>query len=529
MNFNKFTIKSQEAVQNAQEIAASYGNQVLEPEHLLAALVQDSEGVVLPILQKLGANVNYLKIKINEVVEKLPKVQGAGAGSRHISPSLAQILASAQKEAAKLKDEYVSTEHLLLALLEVKSSPAAKLLSDQGITRDGLLKALKGIRGGQRVTDQTPEEKYQALQRFGRDLNELARRGKLDPVIGRDDEIRRVLQVLSRRTKNNPVLIGDPGVGKTAIVEGLAQRIVRKDVPERLKDKHIFQLDLGALVAGTKYRGEFEDRLKAVLKEIVESQGNIILFIDELHTVVGAGAAGGAGARRKWERGGGGRGREGAPASRERLDRLEEDLRTLRGESEGLRAQWEEEKRAIQAIRETKERIEEGRRQIEEAERRADLEAAARLRYGTVPDLQRQLATQEAKLREVQHGRQLLKEEVTPEDIAEVVSRWTGIPVTKLMEGEMAKLLHLEERLHERVVGQDEAVGAVADAIRRARAGLKDPKRPIGSFLFLGPTGVGKTELARALAALLFDDEEAMVRLDMSEYQERHTVSRLIG
>jgi len=654
MRFDRLTEKAQEALLAAQELARARGHQQVDVEHLLLALLDQTDGVVPRLVRQLGTDPRVLRTRLSADLERRPRVSGAVAGEGFfMTPRLQRVLQGAQEEAQRLTDEYVSTEHLLLAAARDESDPAARALREAGITPEGLYQALQEMRGHQRVTDPNPESKYQVLERYGRELTALAAQGKLDPVIGRDEEIRRVIQVLSRRTKNNPVLIGDPGVGKTAIVEGLAQRIVRQDVPEGLKDKRIFQLDLGALVAGTKYRGEFEDRLKAVLKEIVESQGNIILFIDELHTVVGAGAAEGAidaanmlkpmlargelhtigattlheyrqhiekdaalerrfqpvfvgepsvedtvsilrGLKERYEVHHGVRitdaaviaaatlsdryiterflpdkaidlideaaarlrteidskpaeldevdrrimqleierealRKESDAASRERLDRLEEDLRALRGESEGLRAQWEEEKRAIQAIRETKQRIEEARRQIEEAERRADLEAAARLRYGTVPDLQRQLATQEAKLREVQHGRQLLKEEVTPEDIAEVVSRWTGIPVTKLMEGEMAKLLHLEERLHERVIGQDEAVGAVADAIRRARAGLKDPKRPIGSFLFLGPTGVGKTELARALAALLFDDEEAMVRLDMSEYQERHTVSRLIG
>src|SRR3989338_7803698 len=580
MNFNKFTIKSQEAVQNAQEIAASYGNQVLEPEHLLAALVQDSEGVVLPILQKLGANVNYLKIKINEVVEKLPKVQGAGAGSRHISPSLAQILESAQKEAAKLKDEYVSTEHLLLALLEVKSSPAAKLLSDQGITRDGLLKALKGIRGGQRVTDQTPEEKYQSLQRFGRDLNELARKGKLDPVIGREDEIRRVLQVLSRRTKNNPVLIGDPGVGKTAIAEGIAHRIVHGDVPESLKTKRIIALDMGSLVAGTSFRGKFEERLKAVLKEVTDSNGEVILFIDELHTLVGAGAAQGAvdaanmlkpalargdlraigattideyrkhvekdpalerrfqpvlvdepsvedtisilrGLKERYEVHHGVRITDGAivgaaqlshryisdrflpdkaidlideaasklrieidsmpeeldsverkikqleiereavkrekdEASLNRLDAIERELGDLNTERSGLKTHWALEKDLIHALRSMKGEMEKAKNEADQQERQGNLGRVAELRYGVVTGLEKKLKEASAKLAEVQRDRKMLKEEVDAEDVAEIVAKWTGILVQRMLESDRTKLLKLEERLHDRIINQVE-------------------------------------------------------------------------
>ncbi len=653
MRFDRLTEKAQEALLAAQELSRQMQHQQVDVEHVLVVLLEQTDGVVPRLITGLGADPRVLRTRLTADLERRPRVSGPTGEGLMVTPRLQRVLQEAQQEAQRLTDEFISTEHLLLAAVRDESDPAARLLREAGITPDRLYQALQAVRGHQRVTDPNPESKYQVLERYGRDLTALAAGGKLDPVIGRDEEIRRVIQVLSRRTKNNPVLIGDPGVGKTAIVEGLAQRILRKDVPEGLKEKRVFQLDLGALVAGTKYRGEFEDRLKAVLKEIVESQGAIILFIDELHTVVGAGAAEGAidaanmlkpmlargelhtigattldeyrehiekdaalerrfqpifveapsvedtvsilrGLKDRYEVHHGVRITDGAviaaatlsdryitgrflpdkaidlideaaarlrteidskpaeldevdrrimqleierealrkesdPASRERLERLEDGLRTLRTESAGLRAQWEEEKRAIQALRETKQRIEETRQQIEEAERRADLEAAARLRYGTTPDLQKQLGVQEAKLGEVQHGRQLLKEEVTAEDVAEVVSRWTGIPVTRLMEGEMAKLLQLEERLHERVVGQDEAVQAVADAIRRARAGLKDPRRPIGSFLFLGPTGVGKTELARALAALLFDDEEAMVRLDMSEYQERHTVSRLIG
>ena len=653
MNFGKFTIKSQESVQNAQEIAASYGNQVLEPEHMLAALIQDSEGIVLPILQKLGANVSYLKIKINEVVEGLPKMQGGGPGGQHISPSLAQLFETAQKEASQLKDEYVSTEHLLLALVELKSSAGAKLLKDQGISRSGLLKALKDIRGGQRVTDQTPEEKYQSLQRFGRDLNDLARKGKLDPVIGREDEIRRVLQVLSRRTKNNPVLIGDPGVGKTAIAEGIAHRIMQGDVPENLKTKRIMALDMGALIAGTSFRGQFEERLKAVLKEVTESNGEIILFIDELHTLVGAGAAQGSvdaanmlkpalargdlraigattideyrkhvekdaalerrfqpvlvdessvedtisilrGLKERYEVHHGVRITDGAivaaaqlghryiadrflpdkaidlvdeAASKlrieidsmpEELDSIERRVKQLEIEREAVRrekdedskirladiekeladlnqtraelkAHWQLEKELIQSMRKMKGEIESAKLESEQKERLGELGRVAELRYGVLVNLEKRVKEASFKLAEVQKERKMLKEEVDAEDIAEIVAKWTGIPVMRMLESERTRLLHLEERVHERLVNQKEAVTAVAHAIRRSRAGLQDEKRPIGSFIFLGSTGVGKTELARALAEFLFNDENAMIRIDMSEYMEKFSVSRLIG
>jgi len=653
MNFQKFTIKSQEAVQNAQEIAASYNNQAIEPDHLLAALVQDSEGVAVPILQKLGANLNYIKIKVNEAVERLPKISGAGLGNQHISQPLGQVFERALKEAEQLKDEYVSTEHLLLALSEDSTSTAGKLLRDQGITKEGIYKVLKDIRGSQRVTDQTPEEKYQSLQRFGRDLNDLARRDKLDPVIGRDDEIRRVLQVLSRRTKNNPVLIGDPGVGKTAIVEGIANRIVHGDVPENLKTKRIVALDMGSLVAGTSFRGQFEERLKAVLREVQESNGEIILFIDELHTLVGAGAAQGAvdaanmlkpalakgdlraigattideyrkhiekdaalerrfqpvlvdepsvedtisilrGLKERYEVHHGVRITDGAivaaaqlshryiserflpdkaidlvdeaasklrieidsmpeeldeverkikqleiereavkrekdEASKGRLGEIEKELADLRQQSSGLKAHWQVEKDLIQSIRKMKEEIEKAKLESEKKEREGDLGKVAELRYGVIASLETKLKETSVKLMQVQKDRKMLKEEVDAEDIAEVVAKWTGIPVSRMLESERTKLLHLEERLHERMVDQEEAVRAVSDAIRRSRAGLQDEKRPIGSFIFLGSTGVGKTELARAVAEFLFNDENALVRIDMSEYMEKFSVSRLIG
>jgi len=653
MNFNKLTIKSQEALQNAQEIASNYGNQVIEPEHMLAALIQDSDGIVVPLLQKQGVNVNYLKIKINEAVEGLPKVQGAGLGSQHLSPALGQVFETAQKEAQQLKDEYISTEHLLLGLVEAKSSPAGKLLLDQGVSKDGLYRALKDVRGTQRVTDQTPEDKYQALARFGRDLNELARRGKLDPVIGREDEIRRVLQVLSRRTKNNPVLIGDPGVGKTAIAEGIAHRIIQGDVPENLKTKRIMALDMGALVAGTSFRGQFEERLKAVLKEVTDSNGEIILFIDELHTLVGAGAAQGAvdaanmlkpalargdlraigattideyrkhiekdpalerrfqpvlvnepsvedtisilrGLKERYEVHHGVRITDGAivaaaqlshryisdrflpdkaidlvdeaasklrieidsmPAelddierrikqleiereavrrekdeeSKSRLDEIEEDLVELRQKRSELRAHWQVEKDLIRSIRGMKGDIEQARNEAEQKERQGDLGRVAELRYGVIAGLEKKLKEASARLAEVQQDRKMLKEEVDGEDVAEIVAKWTGIPVQRMLESERTKLLHLEDRIHQRLVNQEDAVKAVADAIRRSRAGLQDERRPIGSFIFLGSTGVGKTELAKALAEFLFNDENAVVRIDMSEYMEKFSVSRLIG
>jgi ATP-dependent Clp protease ATP-binding subunit ClpB len=653
VNFQKFTIKSQEAIQNAQEIAASYSNQAVEPEHLFAALVHDSEGIVIPLLQKLGVNVDHVKIKVIEALEKLPKVTGAGIGSQYISQSLAELFEIAQKEAQSLKDEYVSTEHLLLAMLDAHAKTPSKLLTAQGVTRERIYKALKEIRGSQRVTDQTPEEKYQALQRFGRDLTELARKGKLDPVIGREDEIRRVLQVLSRRTKNNPVLIGDPGVGKTAIAEGIAHRIANGDVPENLKSKRIVALDMGTLVAGTSFRGQFEERLKAVLKEVTESDGEIILFIDELHTLVGAGAAQGAvdaanmlkpalargdlraigattideyrkhiekdpalerrfqpvlvdessvedtisilrGLKERYEVHHGVRITDGAivaaaqlshryitdrflpdkaidlvdeaasklrieidsmpeeldgverrikqleiereavrresdPESQTRLESIQKELAELHQKRSELRAHWHNEKELIQSIRKMKEDIERAKGEAEQKEREGDLGRVAELRYGVIGGLEKNLKEASGRLADVQKNRKMLKEEVDAEDIAEIVAKWTGIPVQRMLQSERMKLLKLEDRIHERLVNQVDAVRAVADAIRRSRAGLQDERRPIGSFIFLGSTGVGKTELARALAEFLFNDENAMVRIDMSEYMEKFSVSRLIG
>jgi ATP-dependent Clp protease ATP-binding subunit ClpB len=652
VNLNKYTEKAQEALVQAQTLAGDYNHSQIDPEHLLLALLQQEDGVVPQVVGRIGVPTQVLQRELEEELEKRPKVYGAAA-QVGIGPILQNVLSRAETQAQSMRDEYVSTEHLLMAMVLVQSGSVGPILQKHGITLNRIYEALTSIRGTQRVTDQQPETKYQALEKYGRDLTEMARRGKLDPVIGRDEEIRRVMQVLSRRTKNNPVLVGEAGVGKTAIAEGLALRIVRGDVPEGLKNKRIVALDLGALVAGAKYRGQFEERLKAVLKEITESEGEIILFIDELHTVVGAGAAEGAmdasnmlkpmlargelhaigattldeyrehiekdaalerrfqpiyidepsaeetisilrGLKERYEVHHGVRIQDAAlvaaavlsnryitdrflpdkaidlideaasrlrleidslpaeldeverrimqlqieqqalmkeedAASQERLKKIEQELAELKETSTAMKGQWQQEKEAIQAIRQTKTQIEETKQAIEQAERRADLEQAAKLRYGDLPDLERELNEQEQRLAEIQHGQPMLKEEVDEEDVAEVVSKWTGIPVSRLMEGEKAKLLRMEENLHRRVVGQDEAISAVANSVRRARAGLQDPNRPIGSFLFLGPTGVGKTELARALAEFLFDSEEAMVRLDMSEYQERHTVARMIG
>jgi len=651
MAVDKPTVRASEALAGAQTLAETRGNQLVEPEHLLLSLLDQPEGVVQPIVERAGADPRALRAGAQAAVEARPSVSGANV-TVEFAPAFRAVVRRAGEEAATLQDEYISTEHLLLALVE-DGGTARQVLLDAGVTRESLMNALRQVRGSARVTDPNPEEKYQSLEKYGRDLTNAAAEGKLDPVIGRDEEVRRVIQVLSRRTKNNPVLIGEPGVGKTAIVEGLAQRIIAGDIPEGLAGKRVISLDIGALIAGSRYRGEFEDRLKAVLKEIADADGEIILFIDELHTIVGAGKAEGAvdaanllkpmlargelravgattldeyrqhiekdaalerrfqpvmvgepsvedaigilrGLKERYEVHHGVRIKDSAlvaaarmsdryitsrflpdkaidlidesasrlrieidsvpealdvalrriiqleieeqaltaetdPASVERRERVVAELADLREEADGMKAVWQDEKAAITRIRDLKEDLERARTEVERAEREADLEGAARLRFGTIPELERGLEEAQAALDERQSERRMLKEEVSEDDVAEVVAAWTGIPVNRLLEGEVQKLVHMEDRLHDRVVGQQEAVEAVANALRRSRAGLSDPARPIGSFIFLGPTGVGKTELARALAEFMFDDERAMVRIDMSEYMEKHTVARLIG
>ncbi len=653
MRFDKFTLKSQEMIQSAQHLAERFGQQQIEPEHLARALLEQREGVIPPLLGKIGANQNQLIKELEAIIERMPSVSGAGTGQVYLSTRAKAVLDRAFAEAEQMKDEYVSLEHILLAVLEEKDGKATRAFASAGVTREAVLNALVEIRGGQRITDQNPEDKYQALERFSRDLTAMASKGNLDPVIGRDDEIRRVIQVLSRRTKNNPVLIGEPGVGKTAIVEGLAQRIIQGDVPETLKGKRVVALDMGALIAGAKYRGEFEDRLKAVLKEVTDAHGAIILFIDEMHTLVGAGAAEGAvdasnmlkpalargelrcvgattikeyrkhiekdaalerrfqpvvveepsvedtisilrGLKEKYEVHHGVRIKDSAlvaaatlshryitdrflpdkaidlideatsrlrieidsmpaeidaiqrkitqleierealkkekdPASRERLEKLEKELTDLKAEKEKMGGHWKREKEAISKIREIKEKLESTKTEAQLAERQGDLSRAAELKYGTLIALEKNLEQEKKSLDRLQADQKMLKEEVDSEDIAEVVGKWTGIPVSRLMEGEREKLLRMEDRLDRRVIGQKKGIIAVANAVRRARSGLQDPNRPIGSFIFMGPTGVGKTELGRALAEFLFDDEKTMIRLDMSEYMEKHSVARLIG